>query len=286
MSRKGQSITLSVSEQDKSQLEALATSLGITRGERGNVSGLLEAIARQRVLVMPNLSLRQIEALRQASRALIDAGFATDATLIAQFLIEHGNLEAPIRADIERFLATPPVIWRRELDSFIYRQQPFQLSYQDAASRVWTFTIRHAQIVEHERRQYLDCWCDQVEGNQDLLELSHNWCLRLDRIPEAAISPIDGKWRDNLDRIDVEFHLFGGLAFAYQPRPLDSLDEKLPHDRQVRRIIRRISSTFWFLREILRYGEECEIIAPSSVRELMKQKSKALCDRYHLEVRD
>ena len=33
--------------------------------------------------------------------------------------------------------------------------------------------------------------------------------------------PISGEWRFNLAEIEVEMHLFAGLAFAYQAKPED-----------------------------------------------------------------
>jgi hypothetical protein len=114
--------------------------------------------------------------------------------------------------------------WRQELNRYMKRQQPFQLPNQDAAQRIWVFHVRHAKIVPYEKRLYLDCWCEETEGNQNISELSHNWSLRLDRIPEAAISPIGGKWNSELDSIEVELHLFRGLAFSYQAKPEDRLN--------------------------------------------------------------
>ena len=42
-------------------------------------------------------------------------------------------------------------------------------------------------------REYLECWCEEPKGNQDLPELSHDWCLRLDRIPKAITTAIEQK---------------------------------------------------------------------------------------------
>lgn len=282
MSRKGQSITLSISDQDKIQLEAIARELGIMRGDRPNISGLVEAIARQQFLVAPNnnWSEIQIAALQQAIQALTDAGQVEQAQIIALLLLERRELSLPVREQVERFYKSPPLAWRQEIERYILRQQPFQISYYDAAERLWSFNIRYAQIILHEQRQYLDCWCDQTQGNQDLPELAHNWSLRLDRIPEAAIAPIEGKWHSSLDQLEVEMHLFRGLAFAYQAKSEDLTVEWLEDKQQVRQVVRRISSTFWFMREIMRYGEDCVVISPESVRDRFKQKLLALCHLY------
>ena len=79
--------------------------------------------------------------------------------------------------------------------------------------------VCHAQIVPYERRQYLECWCEEIEGNRELPELQHNWTLRLDRIPDAALKhlfQLNGApiWMT----LEIEIHLLRGLAFAYESK--------------------------------------------------------------------
>ncbi len=285
MSRKGQSITLSISERDKAQLESLALELGMTWGDRANISKLVEAIARRQLLIAPNhdWKIERINALNQARSALVDAGKIEDALAIASLLLERGELTIPLRAELAQFVAQPTQPWRLEVEQYIRCQQPFQLSYQDAAERVWQFTIRHAAIAPHEDRQYLDCWCEETEGAQGLLELQHNRSLRIDRITDAAISRVSGQWRSGLATIAVELHLFRGLAFAYRSkRAIDEINEWHEGLPQVRRVVRQVSSTFWLIREILRYGQDCEVVSPERVRELVRQEVLGMCDRYEL----
>jgi len=285
MGRRGQSITLSISDKDKGQLEQIAAEQGMLWGDRPNISRLVEAIARRELLIGRNndWSETRIRALHQSIQTLIDAGHLESAQILAQLLAERSEVPIPLRSEIERFLETPLAPWRLEIDQYIRRQQPFQLTYQDAADRPWGFTIRHARITSYERRQYLECWCEETEGNRELPELQHNWTLRLDRIPDAAIGTVRGKWRPALDYLEVELHLLKGLAFAYESKTTDIRNEWLsdrnPH---ARRIVRGVSSTFWFFREVLRYGEDCIIISPESVRERFKQKLHALGEQYGL----
>lgn len=283
MTRKGQSIALSISARDKAKLEELALELGMLWGDRPNISKLVQAIARQQLLVQrnDNWERSRIEALEQGMNALIDSGKMLEAREIADLLLERSELSIPLRRKIEQFQNSPPPPWRLELDRYINRQKPFQLSYQDATERLWTFTVRHARITPHEKRQYLDCWCEETEGNQDLPELQHNWCLRLDRIADAGIRPIDGKWHLQLDEIEVEMHLFGRLAFAYNPKQDDRKTEWMADRPQVKRVIRGISSTYWFLREIRPYGSSCLVVAPEELKEKMKQESDAFYRLYH-----
>ncbi|HEY9663776.1 MAG TPA: WYL domain-containing protein, partial [Allocoleopsis sp.] len=186
MTRKGRSITLSLEESDKAQLEAIALELGMKWGDDPNISRLIKAIARRQLSVFPNndWSRDRINTLNKARNLLVDAGYIEDALILAHLLLERSEITLPLRQEVEQFIAKPVAPWRLEVERYIRQQQPFQLAYQDAADRVWNFTIAYAVVNPHEDRQYLDCWCQETEGNQDLPELTHNWCFRFDRIPE------------------------------------------------------------------------------------------------------
>lgn len=286
MSRKGQSITLSLSARDKAELEAIALELGILWGERANISKLVEAIARRQLLVLPNKDWTEsrIQALDRAIGALTDIGEMEQARIVAELLLERSELSIPLRRKIEGFVDNVPPPWRLEIDLYLRRNHPFELSYQDAPGRLWHFTIRYGRIYLHEKRQYLDCWCEETEGNRDIPELQHNWSLRLDRIQDAAITPIKGQWRRSLDQIEVEMHLLRELAFAYQARREDQENDWLPEKPRVRRVVRNVSSTFWFLREVKQYGKYCQIIAPDSVRSRVIDELIATCNQYDLTI--
>ncbi|BAY20941.1 hypothetical protein NIES2100_06850 [Calothrix sp. NIES-2100] len=288
MSRKGQSITLSLKEHDKAELEAIALEFGMKWGDRPNISKLIEAIAQRKLLIGKNnnWSETRIRALHRCINALTDIGQIEQAQIIANLLLERSELSIPLRNEIERFLENLPPPWRLEIDRYILRHQPFQLSYQDAAGRLWNFTIRHAKITPHEKRQYLDCWCEETEGNFDIPELVHNWSLRLDRITDAAVTSISGEWRSNLDEIQIEMHLFAGLAVAYQAKPEDDINEWLPDQPRVRRVLRRVSSTFWFSREVMQYAPDCVVVSPENLRDRLKQKLRTLCQLYDIEIRE
>ncbi len=286
MTRKGRSITLSLEESDKAQLEAIALELGMMWGDEPNISRLIKAIARRQLTVFPNndWSRDRINTLNKARNLLVDAGCIEDALTLAHLLLERSELTLPLRQEIEQFVAKPAAPWRIEVERYIRQQQPFQLAYQDAAERVWNFTISFAVVTKYEERQYLDCWCRETEGNQDLPALAHNWCLRFDRIPEAAVSPAKGRWQGGLDSIAVEMRLLRGLAFAYRTKTdADEVNEWHPQLPQVRRVVRRVTNTFWFFREIRRYGKDCVIVAPEEVRDRFKQELLAMVEQYNAD---
>ena len=283
MPGKRPSITLSISAYEKAQLEQLALEFGQTWGEKANVSKLIKAIAQNKLRLADNhdWSRDRIDTLARAMNQLKDEGYFSEALELASLLLERSELSKPLRQEIQSWVASPGLPWRRQLDSYLQRQRPFRLAYQDAADRIWSFTVRHAKIERHEDRQYLDCWCDDTTGNQDVEELSHNWSLRLDRIPnEAVLSPVDGHWQPELDYIDVEFHLLNRLALGYRSKTKADISNDWLPELETRRVIRRIRNTFWFFREVRRYGADCRIMGPELVRDRFVRDLKKTVENY------
>lgn len=292
MSRRGQSITLSLSERDKQQLMAIAAELGIMWGQRPNISKLIVAIARRQFVISPNndWSSERIIALDSARKALIDIGKLDQAKEIAEIIANRSELNPPFRREIESFLATSQPSWRTQIDELIRQKQPFRLSYLDAGDRAayplgdrhWNFTVQFAKIALVEQRQYLLCRCEESQGNEDVEALKHNWTLRLDRIETAAVTEVDRVWQADLDTVAVEFYLYGGLAFAYQSKPEDIfVGEVEGGDPARRKVIRKIFNTFWFFRDIARYWQHCEIVAPEAVRSRLSQKIEQMYKKYY-----
>ncbi len=58
------------------------------------------------------------------------------------------------------------------------------------------------------------------------------------------------------------------------------VNEWHPERSEVRRVVRQVSNTFWLCRELLRYGDDCELIAPQSVRDRFRDKILTLAQRY------
>ncbi|NMF81786.1 WYL domain-containing protein [Nodosilinea sp. P-1105] len=283
MTRQKRSITLSIDEAEKAQLEQLALDFDQTWGDRPNVSKLIKAIAQGtlRLAVNHDWSPERIKALNLARGQLHDQGYGAEALAIANLLLERSELSHPLRQDIQAFVDYPAPPWRADIDRCLRRQRPFRLTYQDAAGLLWSFSVRHAKIAAIEERQYLVCWCDETDGNQDISQLQHNWTLRLDRIPEeAVISPIDGPWQPELAFVDVEMHLLGRLALAYRTKSKVDRVNEWDAERQVRRVVRRITSTFWFFREVRRYGADCVIVEPEDIRQRFVSELRVLVDRY------
>jgi len=279
MPRKKETLTLSVPVGTKAALDAIARRLKIFWGNNPSPSGLVGAIALGELEVAQPfaLSSSQMKVLRQAIRDLVDADHLEEAKSVITLLIEKGNLEAPMRQDLMQQVSQPMKGWRIQVDQLIEQQQPFHLLYQNSQGQVLEYTVRYAEVMFYEKRYYLQIWCDETEDSQDLPELQHNRCFRLDRI--QSIFPISGEWRGRFDTIDVQLNLSGWLVRAYEPK-LDDISDELVGT--VRRVTRRIVNPFWLIRDVFRYGEDCVIVSPESVRDRFKQKLRSLCEYYEL----
>jgi predicted DNA-binding transcriptional regulator YafY len=281
MSRKGQSITLSVSEQDKQFLESLAVELGYTWGDKANISKLITAIARKELTIAINndWTKPRTESLEQARKLLFDLGYVEHSREIARLLLDRRETTIPQQIQLQQFLDSASPLWRTNIDRWIKQQQPFRLTYYDVADREWHFTILHATFHILEKHQYLVCTCEESEGNQDIPELKHNWVLRLDRIQEALVNPVQLPWQKDLDQVTVKFRVYGNLAFNYDKQD-NSIIGEIEGEPPQRTITTEIYSTFWFFRRIATYWNNCEIISPDPVREYFKRKVQALYEKY------
>ncbi|MGM3305653.1 transcriptional regulator [Anabaena sp. WFMT] len=284
MSRKKETITLSIPSGTKEQLEEIARKLRIFWGKSPSVSGLLVAIAQQEFEVGEPFTLNsaQVAALQQAIGLLKDSGFIEQAQTTSSLLLERGKLEPPIRQSLLQQVSQPTEAWRILTDQFRQNQQPFHLLYANPQVGDLSFTVRYSEIAFEEKRFYLNIWCDETEdiANTGFPELIHNRCLRLDLI--KGVVPINGQWRDQgLDYLKVYLHFYGGLIKAYEAKPNDISNEVIG---EVRQVVRKVSNPFWLIREVLRYGEDCEIVSPENVRSLIKAKLISLSQHYDLNL--
>lgn len=282
MPRKKDTITLSIPPGTKEELEAIALQLNILWGDRGSVSGLLAAIAQQKLAVGPPFTLNstQINALTQATKLLVDSGYVGEAQTLSNLLLERANLETPLRQALLQQVGQPSEAWRILVDRHRHNQQPFRLLYRNAQSQELEFTVRYAEISFEERRFYLQIWCEETEdiADTDFPELIHNRCLRLDRI--QAIVPTNGQWRhEGLDFLEVYLQFRHGMVKAYEPRDTDIRNEVVA---DVRQVVRRVSNPFWLIREVLRYGEDCVVVSPENVRSRLTTKLKTLMEQYNM----
>jgi predicted DNA-binding transcriptional regulator YafY len=279
MVRKKDTITLSIPPGTKEQLETIARDLQILWGKEPSISGLIVAIAQQQVSVGQQFTLDRshVHSLGKAIKLLVDTGSLSDAQTLVELLLAKATLTPEHRQTLFQHVSQPEGGWRMEIDRYCTDKQPFRLLYKNSQGEAEDFTIRYAEIGFHDKRFYVDAWCEEVPDAPDYPELMHNRCFRLDRI--QAILPISGAWRDlGLDSLVVKLHFYRGLIKAYEFR--QGVDEREEICDDVRRVWRRISNPFWLLREIRAYGKDCEVVEPESVRQQAREDARSMLANY------
>jgi hypothetical protein len=281
MARKKETITLSIPPGTKARLEAIARRLGIMWGKSPSISGLIVAIAEEEYELGETFVLtpRQLAVLQQATDLLIDTGFVDKAQTLLQLMLDRGDLDPSFHQELMRTIGQTGQPWRVVVEEHRKNRQPFRVLYRNSQGEEYTYTVRYAQFDFHEKRYYLHVWCDETEDVQDsqFPELRHNRCLRLDRI--QSIVPTDTSWREEgLDTIKVHLHFYRGMVKAYEPKKDIDIEDREVNG--VRQVVRRVANPFWLARDIRRYGEDCEVIAPDSLRQLMMQEYRKMLDRY------
>ena len=284
MSSKKETLTLSLSAGTKAKLEEIARELGFFWGKSPSPSALVSAIACQKIAVGEPfyLSEQQIKALRQGIRALIDAGYVTEAETIARLVLDKSKLQPSLRQELLKLVNTHLDKWRLVVDEYIKNKQPFEILYINSQGQELIFNVHFAQIDFHEKRFYLNIWCEETEDvseeNQKYFpELLHNRCLRFDRI--QGIIPKSGEWRGSLDYIQVHLQFTGWMIKAYQPREEDVENAR---NGEFRKVIRKVFNPFWLVREVKGYGTNCEIIATEGLRNYYRQELIKMCQQYDL----
>jgi len=281
MSRKKETITLSIPPGTKEQLEAIARRLNILWGKEPSISGLIVAIAQQQLEVGQPFTLdyERVGALMQATTNLIDSGDVEAARTVITLILDKGTLETPLRQSLLKQVSDSMKGWRLEIDNLIDKNQPFRLLYRNPRNQELEYTVRYGEIKFYEKRFYLVVWCEETQDVEndipDLPELWHNRCLRLDRI--VSILPMSGDWRGQLDYLEVQLHFKKGLVKAYEPKS-DDLEDEIQGD--VRQVVRKVVNCFWLNREVRRYGKDCVIVSPKNVRDRFKQELQELYDLY------
>jgi len=171
-------------------------------------------------------------------------------------------------------LAKLPIL--SDLQSLLQAHQPFKIAYNNSAGKDEILTCVYGHLELIEKHKYLVARVNEPMSDPEHPDLAYNRCLRLDRI--IAIEPDQNfQWGD-LDYIEVVFWLYGAWTRKYEPKPADLepgkvrwVNSPLAPGETIREVRRRVWSVFWFLREVMRYGD-VQIISPESVKEAHIQK--------------
>ncbi|BAZ44896.1 hypothetical protein NIES4102_19130 [Chondrocystis sp. NIES-4102] len=274
MSTTKETLTLSLTAGTKAKLEEIARDHGCFWGKSPSPSALVTAIANKEIATGDPFYLNDecILALTQAVKVLIDNGDVIEAETIVRLILDKSKLEPTLRQELLKLVNTHLDKWRLVVNDYIEKKQPFKIFYINSQGQELIFNVYFAQENFHERRFYLNIWCEETddvsEDNKKYFpELIHNRCLRFDRI--QGIMPISGEWRSSLDYIQVQIQLTGWMVKAYKQREKDSDDKT---NNGVRSITRKVYNPFWLMREIKGYGQNCTIIKPDGLRNYFKQE--------------
>ncbi|BAQ61517.1 hypothetical protein GM3708_1923 [Geminocystis sp. NIES-3708] len=269
MVRKTETITLSIQKGTKEKLENVAQKLNLTWGDRPSISALMNAIASEEVYVGKPFELNnnQIRALETVVKLLTDSGKMQFANIIVELLLEKGKLETPMQQQLINQISHEFEGWRKAIDFHLSEQKPFLLVYENSQKEQEIFNVCYGEIRFHEKRFYLEAWCEEVNLPPKIPELTHNWCFRFDRIKNILKS--NNRWRkEGLDYIEVILNFYGNMIKAYESKLEDITfitEEDRKGDKLV--IVRKVSNPFWLIREVLPYGENCQIISPESIKQ-------------------
>ena len=127
------------------------------------------------------------------------------------------------------------------------------------------------QIVEAAGRWYLVAWCEQVKEFRNfradrVLEAK---LLRQDFRPQVLFQPI--RKPEELLRADERVT----AKVAFSPRIARWLKERYPDGREPGDgryvVIFKVADAAWFVREVLQYGAEAEVLEPEALREAVRR---------------
>lgn len=156
------------------------------------------------------------------------------------------------------------------------QEQPFSLTYKHANGDRASYIVHYAAIVKHGSRLYVDAWVEDPPDDRQPLALNRNRSFRVERIEE--VSTFEGGHWYQLDTLEVTFELRGALANSYEKKPGDRF---LPAQQSGNlRVVRPITSLFWFVREILPYGQDCVVLEPEVVKEKVRTIVREMFNNY------
>lgn len=193
--------------------------------------------------------------------------------------IEYGELlVVPTRS------ARSGAYFREQISELIEKKRTFVLTYTNPDGSTQDWTVRYAEINIREECEYLDAWCEEETQKLDGSELdaiAHNTCFRFDRMANYRVD--DARWRkEGLDTVLAKVAFYGRPAFEMVEKATGAKDIAIRLNVTEDGIVETvaIASVFWFLRSVLKYGGDAEIVEPKSLRVKMKENLKKTLARY------
>jgi predicted DNA-binding transcriptional regulator YafY len=276
-------LTLSVPRGTKEKLAAIAERLGLRWGEQPSPSKLVAAVAEGTVPVGApvGLSEAQSRALLEALKALHDTGHVPEARELAPLLASLGRLGPEQRMAVYAELSRSELPFRGVIEEAIARRTPIVFQYLGLKGTPSQYLARHVKLTIRERRWYVDIYTEDKPSN-DIEALSHNRCLRLDKVISAVPVLHAEPWVPELSGVEAHMRFYGDDARYYE-RHEDDLHvgdmTECPEGAE-REVRRRVSFTWWFVRDILRHGGACKVEGPPALVDAVAGHLRRAAARY------
>jgi hypothetical protein len=250
-----------------------------------NEDSLLREIADGNILLALPWSQDYICAMLHAIWMAQDLGHYAVAFTLITILLSSAELTPLVKEQLGYLQSKNWFTIYDRIRAFINAQQPFMVSYRHDSNQVERFDVLMAHFYDPSGERhalYLAAGCEQPNPNEPMRALSHNHSLRLDRI--LAIEPLHKDWEpQRLGYVQATFQLFGSWVTSYEAKPDDLSDEEiLGTPEPCRQITRKVWSSFWLEREILRYGDSALLLTPQPLQSRLRDRLLKTLSRYDL----
>jgi predicted DNA-binding transcriptional regulator YafY len=150
-------------------------------------------------------------------------------------------------------------------------RRPLAIVYCGSQGDVRRRVIHVHQIVERQVWWYVIAWCEEARAFRH---------FRADRVLEASL--LDGRFapRPEFQPLTRADHVFRAAAavpatVAFSPAIARWLRERYPSGREGpdgRYLVTfPVADPAWFVREVLQYGAEAEVLEPAGLREAVRR---------------
>lgn len=286
MQRQQTTLTLSVPTETKERLSALAERFDLRWGDKPSPSKLVAAIAdgSLRIGEPSRFGLEEIKALIHAIKALYAGGDASSAKVLTSLALSYqeqfGSLETE---QIYKAMADGAFAWRDTIEQAINARQPFVILYRGNKDVSSHYVVKYAEIRQIFGNWYVDIRSDDaVSSSKDLPELRENRSLRLDKIDKIVSTILPIPWaEDGLQSIIVSMKFFDEDAAFYERHPDDiDVSECVDDAVKYRMVRRKVTNSWWFIRDILRHGDNAVILSPNELTKKAEDRFQRAVGRY------
>lgn len=267
MTKKGQSITLSLQPSQKDAIELIALNNNCLHGNRGNISKLVSAIADGQLSVYNphQFDYKTIVNFYLLWKTSLRMGKTDIAETVYKIVKDANPTDIPELKELHSYYESDSNDNIQLIKQFIKDKQCFAIEYSSIGGVLETLHIDHAYFVELNDASYLACHANEPNPKQGLEMLKGNWLLLASALNNADVTAIAGQWSYSLLSIPCVFELSNQMAFNYVGHPWDTNVFTDYNDKCKTTITRYVEFDWLFINEMVSYGVDCKILEPSSM---------------------